>query len=162
IGAGRVVMQELPRISNATKDGSLAKASALTDLIARLKASGGTCHLIGLMSPGGVHSHQDHAVALAKILVEAGVTTLVHALTDGRATPPRSAADDLAWVSGALPREVRVGTVIGRYYAMDRDKRWDRVGKAYAALAEGEGPRFDDPVAAVSDAYAHDVSDEFI
>src|SRR5262249_47424776 len=138
------------------------KASALTDLIARLKASGGTCHLIGLISPGGVHSHQDHAVALAKILHEAGVTTVVHALTDGRDTPPRSAADDLAWLAGALPREVRVGTVIGRYYAMDRDKRWDRVGKAYSALAEGEGPRFDDPVAAVSEAYAHDVSDEFI
>jgi 2,3-bisphosphoglycerate-independent phosphoglycerate mutase len=162
IGAGRVVMQELPRISQAAKDGSLAKAPALTELIARLKASGGTCHLLGLMSPGGVHSHQDHAVALAKILHEAGVSTVVHALTDGRDTPPRSAADDLAWLAGALPPDVAVATVIGRYYAMDRDKRWDRVARAYATLADGEGARFDDPVEAVRDAYAHDVTDEFI
>jgi len=162
IGAGRVVMQELPRIGQAAKDGSLAKAAALTDLINRLKASGGTCHLLGLMSPGGVHSHQDHAVALAKILHEAGVSTAVHALTDGRDTPPRSAADDLTWLAGALPPDVPVATVIGRYYAMDRDKRWDRVARAYAALAEGEGARFDDPVKAVRDAYAHDVTDEFV
>ncbi len=162
IGAGRVVMQELPRISQAARDGDLARAPALVDLIAKLKASGGTCHLMGLMSPGGVHSHQDHAVALAKILHEAGVTTVFHAFTDGRDTPPRSAADDLTWLRVALPREVRIGTVIGRYYAMDRDRRWDRVGRAYAALAEGEGTKFDDPVEAVQDGYNHDVSDEFI
>src|SRR5271169_904177 len=162
IGAGRVVMQELPRISQAAKDGSLARAPALADLIAKLKASGGTCHLLGLMSPGGVHSHQDHAVALAKILHEAGVKTLVHAFTDGRDTPPRSAADDMKWLRGALPRGVPTATVIGRYYAMDRDKRWDRVAKAYAALADGEGAKFDDPVKAVQDGYAQDVTDEFI
>jgi 2,3-bisphosphoglycerate-independent phosphoglycerate mutase len=162
IGAGRVVMQELPRISQAAKDGSLARAPALTELIAKLKESGGTCHLLGLMSPGGVHSHRDHAVALARILHEANVKTVVHALTDGRDTPPRSAADDIAWLRGALPDGVTIGTVIGRYYAMDRDKRWDRVAKAYAALAEGAGARFDDAVAAVTDAYAHDVTDEFI
>ncbi len=96
IGAGRVVMQELPRISQAAKDGSLARAPALTELIAKLQASGGTCHLMGLMSPGGVHSHQDHAVALAGILDKAGVKTVVHAFTDGRDTPPRSAADDMS------------------------------------------------------------------
>ncbi|HEY7579017.1 MAG TPA: 2,3-bisphosphoglycerate-independent phosphoglycerate mutase [Acetobacteraceae bacterium] len=162
IGAGRVVMQELVRIGKAAGDGSLARAPALGDLIARLKPSGGTCHLIGLMSPGGVHSHQDHAVALATILHDAGVKTVVHALTDGRDTPPRSAADDVAWLRRALPGDAAIGTVIGRYYAMDRDKRWDRVAKAYAALAEGEGARFDDPVEAVRDAYAHDVTDEFI
>jgi 2,3-bisphosphoglycerate-independent phosphoglycerate mutase len=162
IGAGRVVMQELPRIGQAAKDGSLARAPALIELIATLKKSGGTCHLLGLMSPGGVHSHQDHAVALARILHDAKVKTVVHALTDGRDTPPRSAADDIAWLRGALPDGVTIGTVIGRYYAMDRDKRWDRVAKAYAALAEGAGASFDDPVAAVKDAYAHDVTDEFI
>jgi 2,3-bisphosphoglycerate-independent phosphoglycerate mutase len=162
IGAGRVVMQELPRISQAAKDGSLAHAPALVDLIAQLKASGGTCHLLGLMSPGGVHSHQDHAVALAKILHEAGVKTAVHACTDGRDTPPRSAADDMKWLRSALPQEVPIATVIGRYYAMDRDKRWDRVAKASAALAEGEGAKFDDAAKAVQDGYAHDVTDEFI
>jgi 2,3-bisphosphoglycerate-independent phosphoglycerate mutase len=109
-----------------------------------------------------VHSHQEHAVALASIMREAGVRTVVHAFTDGRDTPPRSAADDLMWLRGALPAEAPIGTVIGRYYAMDRDKRWDRVTKAYAALAEGDGARFDDPVKAVHDGYAHDVTDEFI
>ena len=162
IGAGRVVMQELVRIGKAAKDGSLAKATALTELIDQLKSSGGACHLIGLMSPGGVHSHQDHAVALASILHQAGVKTIVHALTDGRDTPPRSAADDINRLCEALPSDVSIGTVIGRYYAMDRDKRWDRVAKAYAALAEGEGAHHDDPVKAVQDAYAHDITDEFI
>ena len=162
IGAGRVVAQELVRIGKAAADGSLARAPALTELIRKLKSSGGTCHLLGLMSPGGVHSHQDHAVALARVLNQAGVKTIVHALTDGRDTPPRSAADDLAWLRKTLPKEVAIGTVIGRYYAMDRDKRWDRVAKAYAALAEAEGARFDDPVKAVQDAYAHDVTDEFV
>jgi 2,3-bisphosphoglycerate-independent phosphoglycerate mutase len=162
IGAGRVVMQELPRISLAAKDGSLARAPALSDLIAKLQASGGTCHLLGLMSPGGVHSHQDHAVALAEILHQSGVKVAVHAFTDGRDTPPRSAADDMAWLRGALPPGVPVATVTGRYYAMDRDKRWDRVARAYAALTNGEGARFDDPVAAVRDGYAHDVTDEFL
>jgi 2,3-bisphosphoglycerate-independent phosphoglycerate mutase len=161
IGAGRVVMQELPRIGQAIEDGSIAKAPALTELIAKLKASGGTCHLLGLVSPGGVHSHQDHAAALARLLRDAGVKTCMHALTDGRDTPPRSGADDIANLQKAL-RDVPIATVCGRYYAMDRDKRWDRVGKAYAALAEGEGARFADPVAAVRDAYAHDVTDEFV
>src|SRR5579883_1075397 len=162
IGAGRVVMQELPRISQAANDGSLAKAPALRDLIAKLQASGGTCHLMGLMSPGGVHSHQDHAVALARLLHEARVRTVVHALTDGRDTPPRSAADDMRHLLGALPPGTRVATVIGRYYAMDRDKRWDRVAKAYAALADGDGASFDDPVRAIEASYARDVTDEFI
>ena len=112
----------------------------LVDLIAKLKASGGTCHLMGLLSPGGVHSHQEHAVALAKILHEAGVKTVVHAFTDGRDTPPRSGADDIEWLLKALPQDVPIATVCGRYYAMDRDKRWDRVAKAYAALAEAEAP----------------------
>jgi 2,3-bisphosphoglycerate-independent phosphoglycerate mutase len=162
IGAGRVVMQELPRVSQAAKDGSLARAPALTELIAKMQASGGTCHLLGLMSPGGVHSHQDHAVALADILHKAGVRTVVHTLTDGRDTPPRSAADDIAWLQGKLPRGVPIATVIGRYFAMDRDKRCDRVAKAYAALVDGDGTKFDDPVKAVRDSYTRDVTDEFI
>jgi 2,3-bisphosphoglycerate-independent phosphoglycerate mutase len=162
IGAGRVVMQELPRISQAVADGSLARAPALVELIAKLKASKGTCHLLGLMSPGGVHSHQEHAVALARILHEAGVTTVVHALTDGRDTPPRSADDDMRWLTKALPDGVPIATVSGRYYAMDRDKRWDRVAKAYAAIAEGDAPQFADAAKVMGDAYAHDVTDEFV
>src|SRR3954470_1494272 len=92
IGAGRVVVQDLPRIGDAIESGEIKRASALTGLIAALKKSGGTCHLIGLVSPGGVHSHQDHGVALAKILTEAGVPVAAHAITDGRDTPPQSAA----------------------------------------------------------------------
>src|ERR1700719_277987 len=106
IGAGRVVMQELPRISQAANDGSLAGVPALTELIAKLKASGGSCHLMGLASPGGVHSHQEHAAALARILHMAGVKTVVHAFTDGRDTPPRSGADDIRWLVEALPPDV--------------------------------------------------------
>jgi 2,3-bisphosphoglycerate-independent phosphoglycerate mutase len=162
IGAGRVVMQELPRIGHAVQDGSLAGAAALTGLIGELKASGGTCHLMGLASPGGVHSHQDHAVALAKILRSAEVPTVIHAFTDGRDTPPRSGAEDIARLRAALPDSIAIATVIGRYYAMDRDKRWDRVAKAYAALAEADGAKFEDPAQAMKDAYAHDVTDEFV
>ena len=162
IGAGRVVHQELVRIGDAIADGSIAKAAPLTDFIGKLRQSKGTCHLMGLMSPGGVHSHQDHAVALAKILHDAGIPTVVHAFTDGRDTPPQSGADDIARLRDALPGGVRIATVIGRYFAMDRDNRWDRVAKAYAALAEADAPRAEDPVEAVHAAYKDEKYDEFI
>src|SRR5918993_3558087 len=103
IGAGRVVMQDLPRIDDAIKEGSMAEAPALKRLIAALKQTGGVCHLLGLVSPGGVHAHQDHAAALAKLLTEAGVPTLVHAITDGRDTPPRSSPAFIERLSKAIP-----------------------------------------------------------
>ena len=162
IGAGRVVMQDLPRIDDAIASGEIARAPAVTALIAKLKASGGTCHLIGLVSTGGVHSHQNHAVALAKILTNAGIPVAVHALTDGRDTPPQAAAGYLKTFTDALPSSAKIATVIGRYYAMDRDKRWDRVSKAYDAIVSGEGARFADAQAAIADAYASKVTDEFI
>ena len=162
IGAGRVVHQELVRIGDAIADGSLAGAAPLTAFISKLRASHGTCHLLGLVSPGGVHSHQDHAAALAKILHDAGIPTVLHAFTDGRDTPPQSAADDLARLSAALPADIPIATVSGRYFAMDRDKRWDRVARAYAALAEADAPRFDDPLAAVHAAYDAEKYDEFV
>jgi 2,3-bisphosphoglycerate-independent phosphoglycerate mutase len=162
IGAGRVVIQDLPRIDNAIASGDINRAPTLLALIERLKQSGGICHLIGLVSPGGVHSHQDHAVALAKILSRAGVPALVHAITDGRDTPPQSAGDDIKRLVAALPQSVRIASVSGRYYAMDRDKRWDRVEKAYRAIVEADGPRFADAPAVVADAYANKRFDEFI
>jgi 2,3-bisphosphoglycerate-independent phosphoglycerate mutase len=162
IGAGRVVMQDLVRIGDAIASGEIARAPALTGLIEKLKRSGGTCHLVGLVSPGGVHSHQDHGAALARILTDAGVSALAHALTDGRDTPPQSAADDLKKFAAALPPSIAVATVSGRYYAMDRDRRWERVTKAYDAIVEADGPRFPDAQAAIADAYAHKVHDEFI
>jgi len=162
IGAGRVVKQDLPRIGDAIASGEIEWAPALRRLIDRLRQSGGTCHLIGLVSPGGVHSHQDHAVALAAILSRANVPAVVHALTDGRDTPPRSAGGDIARLQAALPPRVPVATVCGRYYAMDRDNRWERVQKAYATIVEGEGPRFADAASVVADSYARDISDEFV
>src|SRR5580698_8730997 len=144
IGAGRVVMQDLPRIGAAIKSGEIARAPALLDFIAKLKTSGGTCHLLGLVSPGGVHSHQDHAAALAKILTDAGVPVLVHALTDGRDTPPQSSAEDIKRLIAVLPKSVAIATVCGRYFAMDRDKRWDRVEKAYNAIVAAHATRFPD------------------
>src|ERR1700743_3761352 len=103
IGAGRVVKQELVRIGEAVADGSIAEAPAFSELVAALQGTGGTCHLIGLVSPGGVHSHQDHGAALAGLLHNAGLKTVVHAITDGRDTPPQSARDDLRRLQGALP-----------------------------------------------------------
>ncbi|MET0192767.1 MAG: 2,3-bisphosphoglycerate-independent phosphoglycerate mutase, partial [Hyphomicrobiaceae bacterium] len=162
IGAGRLVMQDLPRIHDAIEDGSIKGMPALVGLIERLRQTGGTCHLLGLVSPGGVHSHQDHAVALARILGDAGVRTVVHAFTDGRDTPPRSGADDLERLQEALPPSATIGTVSGRYYAMDRDNRWDRVAKAYTVICEGLGARYSNAKSVMDDAYAHDITDEFV
>jgi len=162
IGAGRVVKQELVRIGDAVADGSIADAPAFKDLIAALKKSGGTCHLMGLVSPGGVHSHQDHAAALAGFLHQSGVPTVVHAFTDGRDTPPQSAGDDLARLQKALPSGVSIGTVIGRYFVMDRDKRWDRVSQAYNAMVDGKGAACPTPAAAIEAAYAAGKFDEFV
>ena len=162
IGAGRVVKQELPRIGDAIASGEIAQAPTLRHLIERLKASGGVCHLMGLVSPGGVHSHQDHALALAKIFADAGVPTAVHVFTDGRDTPPQSAGNCVQQFAAALPREVAIATVSGRYFAMDRDKRWERVKQAYDAIVEAQGPRFHNAGAVIADAYKHSTFDEFI
>lgn len=162
IGAGRVVLQDLPRIDAAIADGSLATNPALVRFIAALRASGGTCHLMGLLSPGGVHAHQDHAVALARVLVEAGIPVRLHGFTDGRDMPPRSAAACVAAVETALPQGARLATLCGRYFGMDRDRRWERVRIAYDVLTEGRGARFDQAGQAVAASYAEDVSDEFL
>jgi 2,3-bisphosphoglycerate-independent phosphoglycerate mutase len=161
IGAGRVVLQDLPRINQAVATGAIAKAPALLELIEAMRKSEGACHLLGLVSPGGVHSHQDHAAALSKALAAAGVRSVVHVITDGRDTPPQAAAGYVERLA-MLPHEATIGTVCGRYYAMDRDKRWDRIAKAYGAIVEAEGPHFADAQAAIADAYAHNVTDEFI
>jgi 2,3-bisphosphoglycerate-independent phosphoglycerate mutase len=164
IGAGRVVAQDLPRIDAAIEDGALAARPALQALIAKAKASNSGVHLMGLLSPGGVHSHQDHMAALVKILSAAGLPVLVHAFLDGRDTPPRSARGylqkflkDIEGCPG-----VRLATLAGRYYAMDRDTRWDRVEKAYAAMVDASARRFDDAFAALDASYAEDIADEFL
>src|SRR5262245_30872371 len=163
LGAGRVVMQDLPRIDQAVAKGEVAKNPLLQEFIAKLKQSKGTCHLMGLLSPGGVHSHQAHLVVLAKLVSAAGVPVAFHAFLDGRDTPPSSARQFVTEVAGQLAglSNVRFGTVGGRYYAMDRDKRWERVELAYNAFF-GEAPyKAPNAVAAVEAAYAREETDEF-
>ncbi len=162
LGAGRVVMQDLPRINLACADGSLAALPALVELVSKLKATGGTCHLLGLVSEGGVHSHLDHAIALARSLVAQGIAVAVHAWLDGRDTPPQSAQADLAKLAAGLPQGARIATVSGRYFAMDRDNRWERVSRAYRAMAEADAPRAATPAAVVEQAYVAGKIDEFV
>ncbi|HWB50840.1 MAG TPA: 2,3-bisphosphoglycerate-independent phosphoglycerate mutase [Stellaceae bacterium] len=163
LGAGRVVMQDLPRIDQAVKSGDLAKMPPLTDFIAKVKAVGGTAHVIGLISPGGVHSHQGQIAALARIVAGAGVKVAVHAVLDGRDTPPKSAKAYLTrFAADTKGSDAVVATVSGRYYAMDRDKRWDRVAKAYRTIIAGEGEAADDALAAVDAGYARGETDEFV
>ena len=164
IGAGRIVLQDLPRIDDSVKSGELAANSTLLEFIDTMKKSGGTCHLIGLLSPGGVHSHQNHMIFLSKVVASAGVPVAVHALLDGRDTPPQSAEKYVEHFEDSVAEEkgIRIKTLSGRYYAMDRDKRWDRVEIAYAALSEGQGARSMDAQSAIRDAYADGKTDEFI
>ena len=164
IGAGRVVMQDLPRIDAAIADGSLATNPQLDSYITTLLGSGGTCHLMGLLSDGGVHAHQKHIAALARAIAARGVPVIIHAFLDGRDTAPQSALGYLATLQADIEGggNITVGTVSGRYYAMDRDKRWDRVQKAYAALVDAEGNRAPDAAAAVADAYDARTFDEFV
>jgi 2,3-bisphosphoglycerate-independent phosphoglycerate mutase len=164
LGAGRVAVPELPRIDKAIETGELPKSKILTDLIADLKKSGRGCHLLGLASPGGVHSHQDHLVALANTIAGAGVTVWIHALLDGRDMPPRSAHECLEHIGknlrAGLP--IKFATVGGRYYGMDRDKRWDRVARAYEAIVDAKGEAAGTPKEAVDKGYAANLDDEFV
>ena len=164
IGAGRIVLQDLPRIDAAVADGSLARNPALLSLIRRLRESGGRCHLMGLVSPGGVHSHQDHIAALARIVSGAGVPVALHAFLDGRDVPPRSAIDHLPQFAESLRdlRNVRIATVAGRYYAMDRDRRWERNARAYDAVVSAQGRPAESAAQAVAESHANGIGDEFV
>lgn len=162
LGAGRVVMQDLPRIDAAIADGSLAKNPELLKLIAAAKTGSGRCHLLGLTSPGGVHAHQTQIAALARALTDEGIEVLVHAFLDGRDTPPKSARGDIERLLADLPQGARIATISGRFYAMDRDKRWERVEQAYKVIAEAEGNRAEDPLDEIDRAYAAGETDEFV
>jgi 2,3-bisphosphoglycerate-independent phosphoglycerate mutase len=159
IGSGRILFQDLVRVSRAVENGALLENEALLGAFRRAKERGGDVHLLGLVSTGGVHSHIDHLRALLDLARRAAMEerTWVHAFTDGRDVSPHAAADDLA----TLPPD-RVATIVGRYYAMDRDKRWERTDRALAAIAGGDGEEADDPVAAVRASYERGVTDEFI
>lgn len=163
IGAGRVVMQDLPRIDRAIADGSLAANPALQDAIAAVAAAGGRFHLLGLLSPGGVHAHQDHLIALARIIAGQGVGVVLHGFLDGRDTPPASAESYLRHVITAVQgSDITIGSLSGRYYAMDRDERWDRVSLAFDAIAKGRGAAAAEPLTALAASYQAGVTDEFM
>jgi 2,3-bisphosphoglycerate-independent phosphoglycerate mutase len=164
LGAGRVVLQDLPRIDDEVASGAIARNPQLTAFITKMKASKGAVHLLGLLSPGGVHSHQDHMVALAKALTAAGLAVWVHAFLDGRDTPPKSAEGYLKKFSADIDglKNVRFGVISGRYYAMDRDKRWERVELAYKALIDAQGVAAKGALDAVAASYADNKTDEFV
>jgi 2,3-bisphosphoglycerate-independent phosphoglycerate mutase len=157
IGAGRVIFQDLPRINNAIKDGSLAKNPKLQKLISDLKASGKPCHLMGLLSDGGVHSHINHIIFLAEFLAKNGVKVFLHAFLDGRDVAQKSALKYLEQC-----KNIKIATVSGRYYAMDRDKNWDRVKLATNAIIFAEGEKFSDVISSVKNSYDNNITDEFV
>jgi 2,3-bisphosphoglycerate-independent phosphoglycerate mutase len=164
IGAGRIIYQDICRIDNAIEDGSLGEMEALQNHITALKASGGTCHVLGLVSPGGVHAMQTHIASMSNTVSRAGVPVVIHAFTDGRDVPPNDAGKSVPEFEALLDADVKIVTVTGRYYALDRDNRWERVGQAYDAVRSGKGVAAGASSAfeAIQNGYQAKLSDEFI
>lgn len=165
IGAGRIVYQELTRITKSIEDGEFFENEALLKAVDNAAQEGKALHIMGLLSNGGVHSHNTHMYAIVEIAKKKGVKNVyVHAFLDGRDVPPTSGKDFVEECANKL-KEIGLGkiaTVMGRYYAMDRDNRWDRVEKAYSAMVYGEGNKACCPVKVVEESYANDVTDEFV
>ncbi len=159
IGSGRILYQDLVRVTRAIDEGSFFENEALIGAFERARERGGAVHLLGLVSQGGVHSHIEHLRALLELAERQRMEnkTWVHAFTDGRDVSPEASVRDLE----TLPAE-RIATVVGRYYAMDRDKRWERTDRAVAAIVDGVGERAEDPVAAVRASYDRGITDEFV
>ncbi len=165
IGAGRVVYQDLTRISKAIVDGSFFSNPVLLQCMEKTRAAGGRLHLAGLLSDGGVHSHNTHLYALLKLARKAGLNDVfVHCFLDGRDTPPQSASGYLSALEAEMAQigTGRIASIMGRYYAMDRDNRWERVEKAYGAMVLGEGNNFQSARAAIESSYGAGVGDEFV
>ena len=166
IGAGRVVFQDFTRVSNAVEDGSFQNNPALVNAIESTRKFDSTLHIMGLLSPGGVHSHEDHFLAMVRMAATLGAPRIrVHAFLDGRDTPPRSAGPSIKKMQGCLDefQDATFASLCGRYYAMDRDQRWDRVEKAWNLLVDGKAPfNNNDAGTALQSAYARDESDEFV
>ena len=165
LGAGRIIYQDLTKISKAVEDGTFGDNTVLLKAIKETKSSGNALHLMGLLSDGGVHSHNTHLYAILKSCKEQGLEKVfIHAFLDGRDTPPKSGKGYMEELVSMI-KEVGVGkvaTISGRYYAMDRDKRWDRVEKAYLAITSHKGESADDAVNAIADSYENDLTDEFM
>lgn len=163
IGAGRVILQDLPRIDDAIKHAILEDLTPMKDFIKALKKSGGVCHLLGLLSSGGVHSHERHIMALAKTLANQDIPVVFHAFLDGRDTPPQSAEKSLRSFIKLTQENshITLATLGGRYYGMDRDQRWDRIEKAYHAIAYGT-PQTEDALSYLKQSYQNGITDEFV
>jgi len=163
IGAGRVIYQDMTRIDMAIENGDLFRNPALLELFAKIRERGGRIHFCGLLSDGGVHSHIDHLAALLEMAQRENVPALVHAFLDGRDTPPSSGSTYVARLEPILDRTgARLADMIGRFYAMDRDKRWERVEVAWEMLVHGKGEKISNAVEALEAAYAAGETDEFI
>ena len=162
IGLGRVVFQDLPRISKAAEDGSLKDIPELKSLIAALQSNGKRCHLWGLLSDGGIHSHIEHMFAIADVLLNNGIKVLLHACLDGRDTPPRSAGKYIDMLEKRFGDRLQISTLGGRYYHMDRDKRWERVEQAYNCMVRPVKFWDYSPQKYIEHCYQDDISDEFI
>jgi len=165
IGAGRIVYQELTRITKSISDGDFFENEALKKAMDNCKANNSALHLMGLLSDGGVHSHNSHLYGLLEMAKKSGVEKVyVHAIMDGRDVAPTSGKDFVRELIDQCAKigVGKVGTVIGRYYAMDRDNRWERVERAYAAIVYAEGEHSSNPVAAIEKSYAENITDEFI
>jgi 2,3-bisphosphoglycerate-independent phosphoglycerate mutase len=164
IGAGRIVYQDLVKINLAIRDRSLFSNPMLIEVMKYVKSSGKKLHLMGLVSDGGVHSHINHLKALCDCAKENNVDNVfIHAFTDGRDTDPKGGLDYIKDLQNHLKKSTgQIASIVGRYYAMDRDKRWERVKKAYDLLVKGTGAHYKDPIKAMEDSYHSDVTDEFI
>ena len=166
LGAGRVLYQDFTRITKDIRTGDFFEHDVLIDAVEKAKATGGAVHIMGLLSQGGVHSHEDHIVAMCELALKRGATVYLHAFLDGRDTPPRSAQPSLEKLDALFaqyPNQGRIATMIGRYFAMDRDNRWDRVEQAYRLLTEGEAERTaSSAVEGLAHAYAANENDEFV
>ena len=162
IGAGRVVYQELVRINKAIEDDSIQENQAFKDLLTYSKSNNKSVHLLGLLSDGGVHSHIDHIIALSQILGKHGIRVYLHMFLDGRDTSPTAGVDYLEKLMKHLPDSSVISSVIGRYFAMDRDRRWERIKKAYDLLTNGKGALTKDIIAEVKKNYGEGKTDEFM
>lgn len=165
IGAGRVVYQDLTRITKSIQDGDFFEKEEFLEAVDRCKANDSKLHIMGLLSPGGVHSHMNHLFALLELAKRHDLEKVyVHGFLDGRDVPPKSAREYVEEIQAKIAElgVGRIATLTGRYYAMDRDNRWDRVEKAFNAMVMGEGVYAEDPVKAVADSYGGGVSDEFV
>ncbi|AIL12784.1 phosphoglyceromutase [Candidatus Paracaedimonas acanthamoebae] len=164
IGAGRIIMQDLPRIDAALNNNEIIHLTEFQNFTKKVQEGTGVVHLLGLLSPGGVHSHQNHIIALAKAFANEGLIIYLHLFLDGRDTSPNSGKEYLKHLVNEIDTipSIKIATIGGRYFGMDRDKRWDRVEKAYQVITAAQGPIFNDPLTYVEENYTSKITDEFI